>query len=374
MYIFAIVIGVNNRMTMKTLRFALLSMISPLFFTNTPACAADSTGVAPASSIKPGQMFILDSGTVDFYPQTGGTSFYGYVCGPGNNAPQCIGHTHGRGICPSGFVPYVSVTLTKTLSTSSNYWGGAAGNTGMTGICASNFWVEVVPKLDYSFGFSNSAAYSSTAAGTSAPSAPGSSVAFRWDIYCYPGNFATTSGPNIWNYNSGAACDASPIGCTGQAPQGGSGACSQTYGPNAPQFAYDLQPYVLGQGVVGNHQKSTTNTSYFFWPPGQCPAGWSTYANIWPQIEYAPNTLHGPTLKVIGTCNASAGMPRTVVKYVNYTIEDGGTPQYGGVASVGYMIMCYPNGYTVPFYQGPVIPPASRWINSSNGLVDTPPC
>lgn len=247
-------------------------------------------------------------------------------------------------LCPNSYTPYLALSLVETQA-DFNYNSSSSNTPGKSFACVYSTWGSPnSSQLGWPYLNTNATNYNFNT-GFGEMSNWKSNEMVRWTLYCYP------SGVSIPAYTP---CETTPGAST---------------------------PFILDSGTVSMGSlasaKTTTSTGYFLWPPGQCPSGWTPYSNVWPQDTHNGAPQNGITLLPINpSCNATSGVPRTVVRFYDYTVE-GGTTYWGGVDNVGYVIWCFPPGQTPGFTS---ISPTqvngsiSQWINASNGIISSLPC
>jgi len=324
---------------------------------NVPFAKYVPAGQAPASGatgVSSNQMFLLDSGDVNFMTNAttattvGNAGLQGAVCQPANATSYCVGNSttppatqdpqrmHVNKVCPAGFIPYITATISKNLQTSFTAINASTSANSVNAVCITQFWGH--PNgYGYEFGFQTPIA---TTNGTVSSNTP---VAFHWDLYCYPGSYTNpvTPGPNNWTYSSvSPSCsDTTPWLCNGTSTQ-----CNaNNYVPSG--FSPDQSVIALDSGYL-DLQSTSGGTSVL--SGRQCPPGYSAGASI--AVNKASTTALAGNGNRVWICPQNLQWNPTGGTTGYYSIN----PQFStfsnnNLGSVGatYTLYCFPPGQYV---------------------------
>lgn len=307
--------------------------------------AANSQVLVTPGPATPNQMYLLDSGYVDYASFGLGSTnnLSSWVCSA-THTVGCIGSTNNKGVCPKGFVPYILMTPSKQADMQT---ATSPGSVGASNICTSLFEGGGASSQGYSFLVLTSAI-------SSQGQLSGTGVAFNWNIFCIPGSYSpAVPGPNKWlysNFTTGTCSDTSPQFCQGN---GASSGCTLT--TMAPQTSYDKQPIIWETGTfnttglpLGNLWVTTTRT---------CPSGYSPSIELLPYKGYVSNAGQNWEASKFSVCPYASTLDNPPNNFKlqpppatgGYAIKFNASTQ-NSLSNLGikWTISCYPSGVTPP--------------------------
>ena len=343
----------KQELKLKVMVAAILWMTANMAFADS---AANQGALLQPATTTPNQMFLLDSGDVDFNTNSGSV---GVVCQPANTTHQCFGPINGAGRmrvaknCPTGFIPYIATTIAKQTDVHTS--GSTAP--GVSAVCPAQFWQHLIgqggaPYSGIEFQYTNSEASNNG-------STVGPGVAFHWAIYCYPGSYTNTPGPNNWTYSSqsgGTCSDATPWFCTGQA----SSCLSASFYP--AYSAVDTTPLLLDSGYTTCENLLKDDCWIYTLPGKVCPVGYTgtITTSVYKGALNIYNSSSGnpPQNNAVYACpvlNTETGLnfmripapaPNAALSQYRVKVRFSTSPSTLGNVGVSWVVSCYPPGTT----------------------------